>query len=133
MKTIGAVLLGGLLLLGSSPAFAVANAMAPGVPYLNGGYAKADVKVIVAETYAAGDPCGVNQLYSRGILEGRGNIAFGTVATTAWACRALNSTTTPVACTTHSPMEYQAKGNWKNSNGTNTTNVGSRSTFACTA
>ena len=109
----------------AAPALGVANAMTPGSPYITGGgYASAVVTVVQTTNYN-GDPCsGSSYLYSRGILEGKRTLGFGTVATTSWSCRVVNSYALPTGCIDPDVnVTYHSKGNWRNENATNTTNV----------
>lgn len=126
-------MLGGALItlaVGSS-ADGVANAMTPNTPYVSGGLARAQVTVTQTANYN-GSPCvGSSYLYSRGILEGKGSIAFGTVAVTAWACRTQGYSHYPAGCVNVGPVLYHSKGNWRNENATNTTNVSGNISLTC--
>lgn len=122
--------------LATGPALAVSDAMQPRTPNLTdppANLAWAEVKVLKATQYND-NPCeGMLYLYSRGILEGKGSgsLGFGTVDTTPWRCAQVGYGHKPTGCANLRPTTYHAKGNWRNENATNTTNVGVDKIMTC--
>jgi hypothetical protein len=120
-------------LISGTNAYAVSDAMSPGQPYKDSSLnARTSVIIIQTEQYN-GSPCaGATYLYSRAILEGRATFSFGTVATSAWGCRTDFSNVDAAGCIDPNvDVLYHGKGNWRNQDGTNTTNVGADLTLRC--
>lgn len=111
----------------------VNNAMTARTPYVNGSVVEGEAKVVQVANYN-GSPCqNALYLYSRAILEakGPGGSAYGTVSSSPWTCRTLNSTTTASGCPNSGLTSFQVKGNWRNENGSNTTVVSARASYTC--